>query len=84
MRHLTWVIIGAALLAAGGCASKQKKENGAQATTQMASKRVPFTGSRIPREINKERNRAPGAYPVQVMDGTESSDRIGVISGPSR
>lgn len=83
MRHLTWVIIGAALLAAGGCAGKQKKENSLQ-TTQTASKRVPFTGSRIPREINKERNRAPGAYPVQVMEGSEGTDRIGVISGPSR
>jgi len=83
MRHLTWVIFGAALLAAAGCAGKQKKENALQTTTQTASKRVPFTGSRIPREINKERNRAPGAYPVQVMDGSET-DRIGVISGPSR
>jgi hypothetical protein len=83
MRYLTWAIIGAALLAAGACASKQKKENDLLATTQTVSKRVNFTGSRIPREVNKERSRAPGAYPVQVMDGSET-DRIGVISGPNR
>jgi hypothetical protein len=82
MRHLTWVIIGAALLATGACAGKAKKENDLR-TTQTASKRVPFTGSRIPREVNKDRNRAPGAHSVQVMDGSET-DRIGVISGPSR
>jgi hypothetical protein len=83
MRHLTCVIVGAALLTVGACASKQKK-NDALATTQTVSKRVPFTGSRIPREVNKERNRAPGAYPVQVMEGSEGTDRIGVISGPAR
>jgi hypothetical protein len=83
MRHLSWVIIGAALLATGACAGKQKKENDLRATTQTASKRVPFTGSRIPRDVNKDRNRAPGAHSVQVMDGSET-DRIGVISGPSR
>jgi hypothetical protein len=83
MRHLSWIVIGVALLAVAGCAAKQKK-NDSVATTQTVSKRVNFTGSRIPREVNKERNRAPGAYPVQVMDSSEGTDRIGVISGPSR
>jgi hypothetical protein len=82
MKHVAWVIIGAALLVAGGCAGKQKKDD-TQATTPLASKRVPFTGSRIKREVQTDRNRAPGAYPVQVMESGEGTDRIGVISGPS-
>ena len=83
MRQRTWVMIGAALLSIGACANKQTRSDSA-ATTQTVSKRIPFTGSRIPREVSKERNRAPGAYPVQVMENGESADRIGVISGPSR
>jgi hypothetical protein len=83
MRQLTWVLIGAALLSIGACTSKQKKAD-STATTQTVSKRIAFTGSRIPREVQKERNRAPGAYPVQVMESGEGTDRIGVISGPSR
>jgi hypothetical protein len=83
MRQLGWVIVGAALLAVGACASKPKKDD-PLATTRMPSKPVLFTGSRIPREVQKERNRAPGAYPVQVMESGEGTDRIGVISGPSR
>jgi hypothetical protein len=83
MRQFTWVMIGAALLSIGACASKQKQAD-STATTPTVSKRIPFTGSRIPREVTKERNRAPGAYPVQVMENGESADRIGVISGPGR
>ena len=83
MKHMCWVVVCAALLAIGACAAKPKKDD-PLATTPVESKRLPFTGSRIPREVNRERNRAPGAYPVQVMEGSEGTDRIGVISGPGR
>ncbi len=83
MKHICWVVVGAALLAIGACAGKPRKDD-PLATTALESKRVPFTGSRIPREVNRERNRAPGGSSVQVMEGSEGTDRIGVISGPGR